>query len=281
MKPMRKLTFFAVRDDDTSFFTDPDELESVYSPYFGKIPISLAVVPFSVPVHRGRSFNPAYPDDIEVPLGDNTKLVDWLKKKIKAGEVEIMLHGYSHRYRKVNDRWVGEYGWKPEQRLLEETGRAKQYLETLLETRIQVFVPPGNCIGKAGIRAVRQARMNLSGIMGRGGDRPWSWDYPAAYFRRWIWRLFKNFAYPFPLAYGGIKELRAYAMTPRVNAVELLSSLESCAYINAPFVVATHYWDFQQCPEMHQTLSLLIEKARKLRMAFAPISQCFCEASDD
>ena len=59
------MSFFAIRDDDTSFFTSPEELDSVYSNYWGKVPISLAVVPFSVPEHRGRSFNSSYPADVE------------------------------------------------------------------------------------------------------------------------------------------------------------------------------------------------------------------------
>ena len=267
--------FFAIRDDDTSFFTSPDELDAVYAPYWGKIPVSLATVPFSVPEHRGRSFNNRYPPDEEMPLGENKLLVEWLREKIQLGHVEIMLHGYNHRYKQLNGRWVGEYGWKNEQQLLEETVRGKAYLEQLLNIKIKVFVPPSNTIGKAGINAIRRANLNLSGIMGRGGDRPWTKDYPVAYLKRWGWRLLKGDAYPYPLALGGVKELRAYALTPRASVDDLMRSLDSCAIIQAPFTIATHYWEFRDSPGMHETLLNLVERAREASFVFAPVSHCF------
>ncbi len=266
---------FAIRDDDTSFFTKPEDLDSVYGPYWGLLPISLATVPFSGPEHRGRSFNAGYSPDSEMPLGLNKKLVDWLIHRIKTAQIEIMLHGYNHRYHKVNGRWVGEYGWKPQEQLIKETTNGKVYLESLLGTTIRVFVPPSNTIGKAGIKAIRMANLNLSGIMGIGGDRSFTWDYVPAYAKRWTWRLLHGNAYPFPLCYGGHTELRAYALTPRADVNELVRSLEYCAKINAPFVLATHYWEFNEFPAMHKTMAHLITMAKQLQMNFLPVSSCF------
>ena len=266
---------FAIRDDDTSFFTNPDELDAVYGPYWGKIPISLATVPFSVPEHRGKSFDDRYPHDGEMPLGDNKPLVEWLKEKIRLGYVEIMLHGYNHRYKQINGHWVGEYGWKSQQQLIEETARGKAYLEDLLKINIKVFVPPSNNIGKAGICAIRQVRLNLSGIMGRSADRPWTLDYPAAYLKRWGWRLLKGGPYPYPIEFGGIRELRAYPLTPRANTDGLMNGLETCATIRAPFVIATHYWEFKDSPDMHETLLMLTEMAGQSGFSFTPVSHCF------
>jgi len=278
---MMQPSILAIRDDDTSFFTSPDDLETVYAPYWGKVPISLATVPFSVPVHRGRSFNDSYPPDGEMPLGENKPLVEWLKEKIRRGHVEIMLHGYSHRYEQINGRWIGEYGWKGEQQLIEETARGKAYLEKLLDVDIKVFVPPSNTIGKSGIRAIRRGGLNLSGIMRRGADRPWTADYPAAYLKRWGWRLLKGGAYPYPLTLGGIRELRAYALTPRASTEDLMRSLETCATTRAPFVIATHYWEFKDSPDMYQTLSMLIERARQSSFRFVPVSHCFGDLIND
>jgi peptidoglycan/xylan/chitin deacetylase (PgdA/CDA1 family) len=268
---------FAIRDDDTSFFTNPDVLDAVYGPYWGKVPISLATVPFSGPEHRGKSFNPAYSADSEMPLGENKLLTEWLIKKIKSDQVEIMLHGYNHAYRKISGHWVGEYGWKPPAQIVKETKRGKAYLESLLDTKVRVFVPPSNTIGKTGIQALRMANLNLSGIMGKGGDRPFTADYLPAYAKRWAWRFLHGDAYPFPLRYGGHTELRAYALTPRADSDQLVRSLEHCARIHAPFVLATHYWEFSEYPEMHKTMSRLILLADKLKMTFAPVSNCFEE----
>jgi len=274
------MSFFAIRDDDTSFFTSPEELDSVYSQYWGKVPISLAVVPFSVPEHRGRSFNSSYPADVELPLGENEALVHWLIGKIRLGEVEVMLHGFNHQYRKLEGRWVGEFGWKSRSQLISEVLKGKTYLEKLLETKIKIFVPPSNTISKDGVVAIRNANLDLSGIMGAGGDRPVTLDYLFAYVKRWSWRLKHGDAYPFPLFFGGSRELRAYALTPRAKPDDLIKNLDICAKNHAPFVVATHYWEFRDCPEMHKTLSRLIERARELNMIFKPVSRCFGRADE-
>jgi peptidoglycan/xylan/chitin deacetylase (PgdA/CDA1 family) len=275
---------FAIRDDDTSFFTDPEELEAVYAPFWNIVPLSLAVVPFSVSAHKNRRLGSGCSEKAEMPLGENPELVGYLQEKAAHGQVEIMLHGYSHRYLEIAGRWRGEYAWKPERQLHEETARGKAYLETLLSTRVRVFVPPSNTIGKGGIRAIRKAGLNLSGIMGRGGDRPFSGDYCVAYLKRWIWRLFRGEAYPWPLRYGGHGELRAYALTPSAKAENLLRNLENCARIHAPFVLATHYWEFAECPPMRIVLRRLVERAQQLGARFCCVSRCFVngrECTDD
>lgn len=266
---------FAIRDDDTSFFSHPAELEAVYAPYWGKVPVSLAAVPFSVPMHRERSFNAACPSETEMALGNNVELLVWLKKKIYAREVEIMLHGYSHQYMHASGKWIGEYAWKSEERLETETINGKEYLETLLDVSIRIFVPPSNTLSKAGIHAVRKAGLNLSGIMGRGGDRPFTYDYPGVYLKRWAWRILHGTAYPWPLCYGGHTELRAYALTPSAKREGLMRYVENCAIQQAPFVLATHYWEFAEHPEMHETLHSLIERAQQLGMRFGFVSECF------
>ena len=38
--------YFCIRDDDTSFFTSPDELELAYGEIMKHGPVSLAIIPF-------------------------------------------------------------------------------------------------------------------------------------------------------------------------------------------------------------------------------------------
>ena len=42
----------AIRDDDTSFYTNPEDLKKAHE-FLGDIPISLSVVPFTVKDHTG------------------------------------------------------------------------------------------------------------------------------------------------------------------------------------------------------------------------------------
>ena len=42
---------FAIRDDDTSFFTRPEQLLRVYEGIWDRVPVSLSVVPFHGRTH--------------------------------------------------------------------------------------------------------------------------------------------------------------------------------------------------------------------------------------
>src|SRR5881409_3233109 len=77
--------YFCIRDDDTSFFTSPEDLERVYGAVSRWGPISLAVVPF----HRAGT-SKAVPDKFRGrwsvhPLHENQALVDYLRTGIATG----------------------------------------------------------------------------------------------------------------------------------------------------------------------------------------------------
>ncbi|MGB1287711.1 MAG: DUF2334 domain-containing protein [Aggregatilineales bacterium] len=98
-----------LRDDDTSAFTTPRHLETLYGRLWDKgIPISLGVIPAQhsdVKILR-RSGNPCDPAIAKAqrghatshPITDNPELIAFLTEKAAAGLVEICLHGYEHRY---------------------------------------------------------------------------------------------------------------------------------------------------------------------------------------
>lgn len=56
---------FAIRDDDTCFFTKPSDLEKAYD-FIDKGCISLSVVPYTVPIHKDDVF--PYGEGIETWL---------------------------------------------------------------------------------------------------------------------------------------------------------------------------------------------------------------------
>src|SRR5690242_7142384 len=88
--------YFCIRDDDTSFFTAPEELEAAYGKISRLGPISLAVVPF----HRAGT-SKAVPERFRGrwtvhPLHENSHLVEYLRERVAERKFEIMLHGYHH-----------------------------------------------------------------------------------------------------------------------------------------------------------------------------------------
>jgi hypothetical protein len=144
---------FAIRDDDPNYFTSPSELETAYSDLPDHIPISYAVVPF-----HGCTQTPAIPEDKwegteEYPLADNTELVSYLKEGLSDGSHSVMLHGYNHVKYPSGPEFVA--GDNLENRIQQ----GKAYLEELLETEVNIFVPPNNSFSRAGLDAVKSAGM--------------------------------------------------------------------------------------------------------------------------
>lgn len=126
--------YFCIRDDDTSFFTSPEELERVYGAVSRWGPISFAVVPF----HRAGT-SKAVPDQFRGrwsvhPLHENQALVGYLRTGIAAGRFEIMLHGYHH------DEPDGRLEFASGAHLAQRITDGRKYLEDLLGTTIRLFV---------------------------------------------------------------------------------------------------------------------------------------------
>jgi len=88
---------FAIRDDDTSFFTRPEMLDKLYSYAWelgfkvtlSVIPLHLAINDYNVPPNfRGlqRCF----------AIHENKKLVEFIKEGIKSNMIDVVQHGYTH-----------------------------------------------------------------------------------------------------------------------------------------------------------------------------------------
>ena len=140
--------YFCIRDDDTSFFTAPEDLERVYGEVSRRGPVSLAVVPF----HRAgtsKGVPERFRNQWSVhPLHENPRLVSYLRDGVVAGRFEIMLHGYYH------DERHGQPEFDGGDDLTRRVVHGRAYLEELLGTTIRVFVPPRNGIGREGLRAI-------------------------------------------------------------------------------------------------------------------------------
>lgn len=269
------MSLFAVRDDDTSFYTSIEDLELAYSDYWGKVPISLAVIPFSVSKYRGDNVlsKQGYSYDY-APISENRELVKYLKDKVALGFVEIMLHGSTHEFKRIHDKYVSEFVWKSPSELLKNVRHDKLYLEDLFDTQIHTFVPPANDISTSGINAIRDSSLSMSGMMGLWGDRPITINYLNAWIKRWGWRLLKGYPYPHVLSYDSHRELYAHALNPFVSREKLIADIRLSVTNQAPFVAATHYWAFQDSEKTGQLLKTCIDEAERQNMQFATVSEC-------
>jgi len=90
---------YYIRDDDTSFFTSPDELVEAYEKIWIYGPVNLAIIPYCVKTFNNGQENNFFQDlSTQFFIGDNKKLVVFLKRMINERKVNIMLHGYNHSY---------------------------------------------------------------------------------------------------------------------------------------------------------------------------------------
>ena len=262
---------FAIRDDDTCFFTKPEDLDFAYDFVDGG-PVSLSIVPFAVPIHKDCVF--PYGKEIPFgyyPLADNGELVTHLKNGISSNKWSALLHGYSHEYQKVDGIWKAEMLWKEKDRLLSEITEGKKYLEDLLETKISVFVAPNNSIDAKAIAALEANGLDYSGIL-LYGDRALDLYYLKNFCKRWFVRATKKIQYPGVLQFRKHKELTAYTLG---NFDRLKLAYQECKRKGEPFCVYTHYWDLLANPSRKEQLKRIYQYAMDDGAQLVPLSDCF------
>ena len=233
--------YFCIRDDDTSFFTSPEELEKAYGKITQWGPVSLAIIPFCQ-AGRSKGVPSAYRNTWSIhPLEKNEALVEYLRHGIAKGRYEAMLHGYNHDLPGV--RW--EFMDGPE--LTRKVREGKQYLEELLHTTVRVFVPPHNAIGKRGLEAISQAGLHLGGVAGI--RRGWSWASPTSVKTWWYLRNRRAkglSGVPCVLELDDHKELAGNPITPLARLEENLKRFDEACAVGGAFCAATHYWEFDE-----------------------------------
>ncbi len=143
---------FAIRDDDTSYYTPPDMLEKLYQNAWGMgFKISLAVIPRIttdiIPGRyvrsRGLKYTPMVPPDVrgtgeKRDIAGNRKLVEYLISRTRMGRLELLLHGLEHRRVDGAPEFSSKGNYQTRERL-EEAGRI---FEETFGWKPKVFVPP-------------------------------------------------------------------------------------------------------------------------------------------
>lgn len=235
---------FVIRDDDLSGYLDAAKLSSFYEPFLKEgFKVSFSAIPEERETFFKSDRSRFYQTDKFRKFGENFKLVQWVKEKLKAGQIEIMLHGYDHTYSYKDGRFVGECAYKSASTLKVDLKKGKDYLEGLLDTTVVSFVPPSNQVGAAGIRVLQGLGIKyISGTVSPLFNRPVSFTYLKNWFRYCFYLGLKRRRYPFVLP-GRLKELTYYTLSPRVSLESLKADFAYCQRNKAPFVLATHGWE--------------------------------------
>jgi predicted deacetylase len=267
---------FAIRDDDTSFFTRPDELRRPYEGIWNTVPISLSVVPFHGRT-RSESLPPEYwsGGDQLYPLADNGELVSFLKTETTKKRLSVTMHGYSH----VDEPDGHEFETGAD--LDRKAREGKKYLEEVLGVSVRAFVPPNNALSAAGYRAVTGAGLDIVQIVPfRPERRQLQLRHVPVLARvvvsRFVWKHAYPY-YPHVLDFGDHREVAHYSLTPSVYFKRRLADLEFCHRRGGVYVLATHYWELEQKTKdgvtLRHAVRRLVERARELGAEFCSVNR--------
>jgi hypothetical protein len=266
---------FALRDDDTNFFTQPQQLEQVYGDLWDRVPVSLSIVPFHAATRSKAIPSDFWDGDAEFPLADNAELIDFLRQQVAAGRVLPMLHGYSHK--NFPEGFEFQVGPDLPGRLRE----GRTYLEGLFDHPIRTFVPPHNALSRRGIEALEVEKLDVLGsfLSFRPSQRPWDSQTLANYARIAWFRLRtgrgrkSRLIYPHPLRYKRHAEFGCYLLLPWTQADELLAGFEEARRFGGDFCLATHYWEMDG--RMASVLRTVVEHAERAGASFVPADALF------
>ncbi len=206
----------AIRDDDTCYFTAPDELERVYGRIWTHVPVCLATIPRAMGYKSPAVPRQYWESGEAFALERNPAIVAALREWTAAGRVTVALHGYTHE--DFPDGWEFQAAPDPDRRVRD--GLA--YLRATLGVEISIFVPPHNALSKAGMAAVSAAGLNLLGsfLSFHPSRRPFEWRtlpnwWRVQRFRARTGRSRRDpMVFPHVLRYGRHAEFGCHSLIP-------------------------------------------------------------------
>ena len=267
---------FAIRDDDTSYFTRPESLEQVYHDVWTHVPVCLATVPFAIGYKQPGIPPEHWESGISFAIESNGDLVAFLKSHVAAGRATIALHGYTHQ--DFPDGFEFQAAPDPERRVAE----GLPYLSSTLGAPISIFVPPHNALSKHGLQAVGRAGLNILGSFLSFRPSMRAWDSPTL-VNWWRVRRFRQatgrtrgdaLVYPHVLRYADHAEFGCHPLVPGTTFEALAAGFDEARRVGGDFCLATHYWEVDAAMKS-VLLRLLDYAARHADVKFVAAEELF------
>lgn len=254
---------FAIRDDDTNYFTTPEDLEHCYKDIWHEYPPTLCLISkvkgkWSHWVHQiykdrhDTDWDAWTKDDTPYPIEGNGALIDFLSKHIKDGKLDVAYHAKHHRNedpylpQSRDNNYVRGAEYFTTRDLTGEIKAEVGHLDRLLGSNISVFTPPQNLLSMTGYRSVIDAGLNICG----GGiafyKKEKDWAGIKNMFKQATFKvLHKESDYPRVLHYSDHNELAYhYPLQPSTRLEDLIYDFDMVRKYNGDFVLSTHYVEF-------------------------------------
>ena len=253
----------AIRDDDTNFFTSPEELEACYADIWNELPPTLCLISkvkgnWKHWVHQIYKDKQATDwaawtaDNTPYPIEDNTALISFLKEKIKDGKLDVGFHAMYHRNgdaelpQNRENNYVRGAEFFTNRDMTGVIQKEVSHLDKLLQTQISVFTPPQNLLSEKGYKAVVNSGLNIC-----GGGIPFFKKEKTIKGIINIAKigLFKaqhrGIDYPYTLHYSKHNEISYhYPLQPTTQLQTLINAFEQVRKFDGDFVLSTHYVEF-------------------------------------
>lgn len=266
---------FAIRDDDTNFYTRPEDLEACYGDIWNDFPPTLCLIS-KVKGNWLKWVHQIYKDKHDTdweawrndnephPIEDNKELIGFLKNKIAENKLDIAFHAKYHRnedpeppqHRENN--YVGGAEFFTTRDLTDDIKEEVKHLEELLKTDISVFTPPQNLLSQQGYRSVINAGLNIC-----GGGIPFykkEKDLKGVYnlSRQLIFKsVNRNSDYPCVLKFKNHNEIAYhYPLQPTTRLDSLIYDFDMVRKFNGDFVLSTHYVEFDYPMVYDETITM-------------------------
>lgn len=266
---------FAIRDDDTNFYTTPQELENCYGDIWKEFPPTLSLISkvkgnWLYWVHQiykdkqNTDWNAWTNDDKVYPIEDNKELISFLKDKVGEKLLDISFHAKHHRNEdpeppasRSNNYVLGaEYFTSRD--LTKEIMEEVEHLNKILGCNISVFTPPQNLLSELGYQSVLKSGLNLCG----GGIPFYKKEKDAIGLKniskQLIFKLLhRESDYPKVLSFKNHKEVAYhYPLQPTTRLDTLIYDFEMVRKYNGDFVLSTHYVEFDYPMVYDETITM-------------------------
>ena len=275
--------YFAIRDDDVCYHTDPKILETIYGNISKKCPISFSCIPYvggydidNYDEKQWGKYDKAWIkwQTKEVfPIGENKELVKFLKKWCHQNRATLMLHGVNHHLNEFTK--LKEFDTIIKQ--------AKNYLEKVFAREIFTCSPPNNSLNRASSKAL--AKLNLN-ILTSFGHLPNEREFSYSNVKNFFILLFlfirhkRRIRLTKPLNFKTHLEQPCYGLGPNTNFKEVMEGLKNSIRYGGNFVIALHYYQIASDKVLLNNLLELIEyaeKQKKREVKFVAAEEIFVE----
>jgi hypothetical protein len=254
---------FAIRDDDTNFFTTPEELEHCYAGIWDICPPSLSLIShvkgnwkfWVEEIYASKhltDWDKWKLDDRVYPISENRTLVNFLKEKIKENQLDLTFHAIHHRNEDDHlpmvryNNYIHGAEFFTMRDLGSEIAKTLVYLNSLFNVKISVFTPPQNLLSMKGYHAVIANKLNIVG----GGIPLWKKEkniQGLINIGKQIKYKIKRIDYPYVLRFRDHCELiYHYPLQPTTTLQDLISKFDKVYKENGDFVLSTHYIEFNR-----------------------------------